>query len=208
MINIEKDQFHTIKESFEIEIDKIKGSRFISRIIPVATRDEAESELERIKKRFYDANHNCFGYKVGLGIDEVTRYSDDGEPSGTAGRPIFSVIEGSDLTDILVISTRYFGGTKLGTGGLIKAYTESAKAAIEGCEKRTVEIYSEIAFSYDYDSTSLVMSMISNYEIKILKEEFGNSVSVRCRINRAFVEKFSEELFDKSNGQIEVKLCL
>ncbi|PID31058.1 MAG: YigZ family protein [Candidatus Cloacimonadota bacterium] len=207
MDSIEKEQFLTVKSSFVVEIDKIKGSRFIGRVLPVGSRDEAELELEKVRKSFYDATHNCFAYKVGLGKDEISRYSDDGEPSGTAGKPIFSVIEGSGLTNILVVSTRYFGGTKLGTGGLIKAYTESAKAAIEGCERKVVEIFSNMEFSYHYDDTSLVMSMISRYEAKIIDEKFSDSASVKLRINRAFVEKFKEELFDKSNGKIEAALC-
>ncbi|MBN2835264.1 MAG: YigZ family protein [Candidatus Delongbacteria bacterium] len=201
-----KECFYTVPENSEFEIDKIKGSRFIGRIFRVDSKEKAEEIITLNKKKFYDATHNCFAYKIGVGDRSLTRFSDDGEPSGTAGKPILSVIEGENITNTLVIVTRYYGGTKLGTGGLIKAYTLSAKEAIQNIEKICVEIRSDIVFDFDYDMTSLVMNMISAYEGKIMDEVYADNVSIVVNINNSFIMKFKNEIFEKSLGKILVSV--
>ena len=120
--NIEPDYYLTIQETSGAEI-KIKGSRFIGIISPVADKVNAEKILIEIRKEFRNATHNCFAYRIN---SQEFRYSDDGEPSGTAGRPILSMIDKYQLQRVVLVVTRYFGGTKLGTGGLIRAYSQSA----------------------------------------------------------------------------------
>ena len=201
---MKKITYKAIKENSQHEIDKIKGSRFIGTLIKVSTRDEAESELEQIKKKNYNATHNCFAYIVGTKKDQITRFGDDGEMSGTAGKPMMLVMGSSEITNVLLIVTRYYGGTKLGTGGLIKAYTQAAKEALSHSEIIDVEIKDEIEFSYDYDNTSMVMNLISRYEADIVDEEYGENAKMRIKINIGFKQSFIEEIFDKSNGKIKV----
>ena len=114
------DQYFIIARDSTVEI-KIKNSRFIGESRHANSVAEALTRLEGIRKREYSATHHCFAYRVGLGHDPVFKYSDDGEPSGTAGKPIYDYIQGSEVTNLLLVVTRYFGGTKLGTGGLTHA---------------------------------------------------------------------------------------
>jgi len=205
---MEKELYTTVKGYTEKEIDKIKGSRFIGRLYRISGRDEAELLLDAARKKYYDATHNCFAYAAGTGDSRITRSSDDGEPSGTAGRPILAVLEGSGVTDALLVVTRYYGGTNLGTGGLIKAYTEAAKAVIGSAEKETVEIFDCAEFSYKYEITSTVMNLIKKYEASISSEKFGQEgPCIRIKINRAFSPEFIKEIFEKSNGSVKAEIC-
>lgn len=199
---MEKKVYFTIEDDAEFEIEKIKGSRFIGRLYHVTTKEEAEEKLLAVKKKFYDATHNCFAYITGRNENKITRYSDDGEPSGTAGKPIMAVLEGSGLTDVLCVVTRYYGGTKLGTGGLIRAYGDGAKGVLEVAKVKTVELCDKLKFYYEYDYTNLVMNMLSAYECKVESEDYTDGVTVVVKINEAFSDKFIEEIFDKSNGKI------
>ena len=124
------DLFYTIKSPAVYEI-KVKGSRFIGETELVRNPDEALGALEHIRKREHAATHHCFAYRIGAGSQMTCKYSDDGEPNGTAGRPIHDVLRGRGLTNTLVVVTRYYGGTKLGTGGLMKAYSEAARRGVE-----------------------------------------------------------------------------
>ena len=201
---MEKITYKTIKENSQHEIDKIKGSRFIGTMIKVSDKKEAESELELIRKKNYNATHNCFAYIVGTETDLVSRFGDDGEMSGTAGKPMMLVLGSSGITNVLLIVTRYYGGTKLGTGGLIKAYTQASKEVISHSEIIDIEIKDEVGFNYDYDYTSMVMNMINRYEANIVEEKYGDNANVRIKINKAFVQNFTDEIFDKSSGKIKV----
>ena len=202
---MEKITYKTIKENSQYEIDKIKSSRFIGTLIKVSSRDEAEQELEVIRKKYYNATHNCFAYIVGTESDQISRFGDDGEMSGTAGKPMMLVMDSSEVTNALLIVTRYYGGTKLGTGGLIKAYTQAAKEAISHSNIIEVEIKEEAKFNYDYDDTSMVMNLVNKYKAKIIKEEYGDNAKMTIKINKGFKQEFMDEIFDKSSGKIKVK---
>jgi len=204
---MEKEQYTTILEDTEAEIDKIKGSRFIGRIYRISDRDEAERKLDEVRKRFYDATHNCFAYSAGRGDGAVTRSSDDGEPSGTAGRPILAVIEGSGLSNVLVVVTRYYGGTNLGTGGLIKAYTEAAKAVSETAAREIIEIKDTVSFAYDYSMTNLVMNLINKYGASVSSEDFADRPVMKIKLNRGYVKDFKDEMLERSNGTIRTEIC-
>lgn len=200
---IEKDEYTTVDDSFTYEIDKIKNSRFIANVFMVNNRDCVGIALDKIKKKYHNARHNCFAYLIKQNNKIDFRSSDDGEPQGTAGKPILNCLEGSGLFNILVVVTRYFGGTKLGTGGLIKAYSEAAKEVLEKAPKQVVEIKKTLTFSYKYDYTNLVMSMLNQYEAQKQTEKYGDTIQLTITINKAFVSKFISEILERSNGRIE-----
>ena len=123
------DKYITVKGSGQAEIVE-KKSRFIAHIKPIISEDDATAFIEEIKKQYWDARHNCYAYQLG-DRNQIQRYSDDGEPGGTAGMPILDVLRGKDIKDTIVVVTRYFGGTLLGTGGLVRAYSLSAREGIK-----------------------------------------------------------------------------
>jgi uncharacterized YigZ family protein len=204
---MEKETYLTIRNNCEKEIEKIKGSRFTGRLFRVKSKEEAELELEKVRKKYFDATHNCFAYTAGEKENAVSRFSDDGEPSGTAGRPMMSALEASGLSKVLLVVTRYYGGTNLGTGGLARAYAEAAKEVIEAAEIEVVEIKSELKLSYRYEMTGTVMNLIGRYEASVMSEEFDEGAKLKIRINKGFVPHFTDEIFDKSNGEIKAELC-
>ena len=123
------DKYITVKGSGQAEIVE-KKSRFIAHIKPITSEDDATAFIEEIKKQYWDARHNCYAYQLG-DRNQIQRYSDDGEPGGTAGMPILDVLRGKDIKDTIVVVTRYFGGTLLGTGGLVRAYSLSSRECIK-----------------------------------------------------------------------------
>jgi len=206
MESMEKNSFLTVKNNFFYEIPKIKGSRFIGRVYPVSSKEDAENKLEDIRKEFYNVTHNCFAYRVGssTGDGSIFRFSDDGEPAGTAGKPILNSINSASLTNILVVVTRIYGGTKLGTGGLIRAYGQSAREVLDNCNIIEVEIFSLLSFFYEYDFTNLVMNLVNKFDSSIVSENYGDFAEMEIKINSAFKECFIQDIFERSNGKIKV----
>lgn len=152
-----------------------KKSRFIGQIKPVYSEEEAYAFVEQIKKKHYDARHNCFAFSIG---DEMPllRFSDDGEPQGTAGKPILEVINGSGIHNICIVVTRYFGGTLLGTGGLVRAYTDAAKEALGNCEtKRKQRIY-PIKVTTDYADMGKIQYIIESADVRVVDKVFTDEV--------------------------------
>lgn len=149
----------------------------------------------------YDATHHCTAYRVGA-EDPIERFNDDGEPSGTAGPPILRRIESSGLTNILVVVTRYYGGTKLGTGGLIRAYGESAQLAIEesGVQSYPIEKFFRIRF--EYDDTSVAMHLVSKFEGRITSTEYGQDTMLVVAFRNSFVPQLAEAFRDGSAGRV------
>ncbi|BBB32691.1 Xaa-Pro dipeptidase [Thermotomaculum hydrothermale] len=180
----------------------IKGSKFISTIIPVKTRDEAESTLEKIRKHYYDATHNCFAYRI---YPDIERYSDDGEPSNTAGKPIMSAIKGEEMYNTLVVVTRYFGGTKLGVGGLIKAYTESAKKVLQSVKTVYLENIKTVNVEVNFNEVNYVYHLTRLESVKISGEEYSNNgVSFTIRLKADMLEVLKENLREKLNRIPEI----
>lgn len=182
---------------------KVVGSRFIANLYPVSTKEEIESYLERIRKEFYDASHHCYAFRLGANAEQV-RAADDGEPSGTAGKPILMVIEGAKLTNVLCVVTRYFGGTKLGTGGLARAYTDAAKLAMEDAQIKTVYHMKELRLTYSFDDMSGVERMIAKYGAEKLESIYSDTVEMRISIRQSFVEVFIKEIIDSFQGRVAV----
>jgi uncharacterized YigZ family protein len=179
---------------------KIKGSRFIARVFPVDSRDQARGELESVRKQYYDATHHCSAFRIG----PESRFHDDGEPSGTAGKPILKQIEGADLTNTLVVVTRYYGGTKLGTGGLARAYGGAAAEALRSVEIATRIRRTRITVCFDYADTSPAMFTISRFDIKIDDSVYGDRTELRLLIRQSEVERFSEAFVDALGGRGQV----
>ncbi len=183
--------------SGEIEVKK---SRFIAHILPVESEEEANNLIAEYKKKYWDARHNCFAYIVG----ENKRFSDDGEPSGTAGKPMMDVLEGRNLDKILVIVTRYFGGVLLGTGPLAKAYKD---ATIEGLNNAVVsEIINgkEINLYTDYTNLGKIQYIASNSDAIIIDTVYLDTVSLRIVCPDDFYDSFINKLNEACGGNINI----
>ena len=193
-----EDHYFTCPDYSTSEI-KILASKFIAHLLHVESMKEAETKLIEFRKKFYDANHNCYAIRIN---DTNIRYSDDGEPNQTAGKPIFDVLEGSSIQEAMIIVTRYFGGTKLGTGGLVRAYSEASQTVINSITKVKKLRYDNIHLTHIYDDTSIVMRLIEIYEAKILSQDYGDDVSLSLLISISKTEKFLKDLSEMSNGRI------
>lgn len=180
------------------------NSRFIATIAPVFSITEARSFIVRIRNEFSDATHNVPAYIVGYGSSVTAHCSDDGEPSGTAGKPVLSVLQGSKLGDAAIVVTRYFGGTKLGTGGLVRAYTQAAKTAVD-LVPRAVKIPTyTIMIGIPYSYLELIRREIKNCDGIIIDEIFGSEVTLMLRFARDKLSHFQKVLKDISHGELEM----
>ncbi|MBR4671280.1 MAG: YigZ family protein [Butyrivibrio sp.] len=180
-----------------------KKSRFIAHVFGVKSVSEAEEKIAEISKKYWDARHNCYGYVIGKN-SENTRCSDNGEPSGTAGKPILEVITGAGLTDTLIIVTRYFGGVLLGTGGLVRAYTQAAQAGIAASEVGEM-IYSQLlTLEVDYNMINNVQYYLSQNDIKINEPRYAENVQYDICVKEEDVERIKDGLTQKCEGRIKM----
>jgi len=191
----------TISNFAEFRI-KEKGSLFIGMCFPVNNESEAAEELSKIKKKYYDATHNCFAYKL---TDGTIKYSDDGEPNGTAGIRILNAINHFDLNNILVIVTRYFGGTKLGVGLLGKTYYDAAYECLQNSQILEKILYNKLIISYNYDSFSIVHRCISKYNAVIEKNLFDEMPRIESLVPVEIKDKFINELTSYIHNQIKIQ---
>ncbi len=188
------DSYKTIKQVAEGYYTE-KRSRFISYAIPVRTVEEVKEQLNKYRKQYYDARHVCWAYMVGASRTEFLS-SDNGEPSGTAGKPILGQINSMGLTDVVVIVVRYFGGIKLGTGGLISAYREAAKEALLAAEIIERHVEAEIGFTFPYLSMNDVMKITKQPGIKIVGQQFDNTCHMILRIRQDNADELRQKLDD------------
>ncbi len=186
------DTFKTIKEISEGILTE-KKSKFIAFAIPVKNVEEIKTETEKFRKKYYDARHVCWAYMLGADRKEF-RANDDGEPSGTAGKPILGQINSNELTDILVIVVRYFGGIKLGTSGLISAYKGAAVEAIANAEiiEKTVDY--DVSFKFEYPFLNDVMKIVKDMEPEIIRQEFEMDCEMTLRIRKKLYVQLTERL--------------
>ena len=201
------ESFNTVPEStgpFEI---KEKGSRFISQCFHVSTKESAEDIIKKLWKEHYNCTHICYAYLIGEGEIKLFRYNDDGEPSGTAGLPIYNEILRKELFNVLVTSVRYYGGVNLGTGGLARTYGLSARTVLENLSPVLIEIKSPVTVEVPYDLTGLAMNTINRTaKIEIISKSYNDSGTViSVNIPVASVEKFKSDIIEKSAGKIFVK---
>jgi uncharacterized YigZ family protein len=186
MILIKQDFYYTVSGPVSREI-KIKGSRFISALEAVSDRLAAESFIKNIRKRYHDASHNCFAYRID---DSLHRYSDDGEPSGTAGRPILDMVDKYQLIKTVLVVTRYFGGAKLGTGGLIRAYSSSAESLIKSAKIIKKPNFKPLHIHYPYEMTSKVQRLVQKYNGRIEQESNERGIIARIEIIPSKLQEF------------------
>ncbi|AET59704.1 MULTISPECIES: YigZ family protein [Paenibacillus] len=193
------EQYRTVRGSGSKEI-VIRKSRFIGHIQPVQTEEEAAAFIERIKKEHWNATHNCSAYMIGE-RDEIQKQSDDGEPSGTAGKPILEVIRNQKLKNVAIVVTRYFGGILLGAGGLIRAYSDGAVAAIEAGDAITRVLHREIFVELDYTWLGKVENELRNRSIRTGETMFTDKVTLTCLPLAGDAESFSNWITDLTQGQ-------
>lgn len=182
-------------------IYKEKGSKFLSFAFPVKNETEIKSTLEQIKKEYFDARHHCFAYVIGYD-KSGWRINDDGEPSGTAGRPIYGQIQSFDLTNVLIVVVRYFGGIKLGVGGLITAYKVASQDALNNAKivDRTInEIY---RLEFTYEQVNEAMKLVKEFGLQILESNFDTRSYIVYKIRRNLAQK----VISKSEGIYRFKV--
>lgn len=187
------DIFKTIKSASEETLFKDKNSKFYGFAFPVNNEDQVKNELEKVKKIHPNAGHHCYAYQIGV-EDIIYRANDDGEPNNSAGMPIYGQIQSFDITNVLIVVVRYFGGTKLGVSGLINAYRSSAKITIESSEiiEKIVEVYFKIIF--DYDMMSKVLRILKEKNIEKIQQKLELNceyiIAVRKKESKSILEFF------------------
>ncbi len=184
---------------------EIKKSRFLAEVFPVFSQAEARSLLKQQKERYEDATHVVHGFVLGPAA-EVLGMSDDGEPAGTAGRPVLDVLKGRNCTNILLTVTRWFGGTLLGTGGLVKAYGDSAKAVLNVARFHELVIRRPFSFALDYDQYQLVKRYVQAPEFTNLAEDFGAQVILSGFVESAAASGLALFVKDLTKGAVVVEL--
>lgn len=194
------DQYFSIKNIVRTEI-KIKASKFIATAASVNTVDEALAFLNKIRSEFYDATHNCFAYQLGWDCNNF-RAADDGEPSGSAGKPILSSIQKFNLSDIIVVVTRYFGGTKLGVGGLVRAYSEAAEAVLNLSESRVIHRTKSVKINCQYEEISIVKRIINEWAVSF-SEEYSDVIEIIAQIPISKVESFVKAIEVITNAKVK-----
>lgn len=177
-----------------------KKSRFIANIFPARTEEEAMGKIEEMKKKYYDARHNCYAYIVGDN-KEIERCSDDGEPSGTAGRPMLEVLNGQGIHNVVVIVTRYFGGTLLGTGGLVKAYSEAVQEGLKSCAVLTEQVGYKLKAQTGYQGLGVLQYAARSLELVELDSVYTDIVEFILLVPLEKKKLAEEDIIEKTGGQ-------
>ncbi len=195
------ESYITVKKEGFAEITE-KKSRFLAAVYPVKRASEAEELIKSAKKKHFDARHNVWAYSL---LDGTCRYTDDGEPSGTAGVPILEIMKKQKITDCLIIVTRYFGGILLGTGGLCRAYSAAAAAGLEAAGKVTLVTGTTLTVSCDYTDFTPLCRILEDFGAAVEDQEFGARVSVSFTVRNDRKESLSARLTDAFCGKLSPK---
>jgi uncharacterized YigZ family protein len=198
-----KDSYLTIKDSSIAEL-KIKRSKFISQAVPVKNQLLIPRIIDEIKKKYFDASHHPYAFRVGIKADNF-RVNDDGEPSGSSGKPILEAIDKYKLSDILVVVTRYFGGTKLGVGGLRRAYFLSAEAALEKAKIIEVILCDKFTLDFNYKYIKDVMKYLEKNKIKVIENYSGERAVLKIEVRESFEKKFKKDISDITKGKFIIE---
>lgn len=182
-----------------------KKSRFLAILHPVSSEEEANTFISSIRKKYYDARHNCYAMIIGPSGD-LKKSSDDGEPSRTAGLPMLEVLEGEGLTDIVAVVTRYFGGTLLGTGGLIRAYQGAVKDALSNADIKTVEFCADISVNIPYSDQGSVSYWLETEGILVMSTDYKEDVTIYIRTNNDRADDVKKRITDLTQGRAVVTL--
>lgn len=194
---------HTVTQPLRFEDSPIKGSRFIADVVPVATVEEAKAAIADLRTEMGDATHHCWAYR--LASPERQQSSDDGEPGGSAGRPILAQIEGHEIVDVLVVVTRYYGGTKLGVGGLVRAYGGAAGRALDRAKIEPFVATKLVRLEHGYDDSAVVQTVLRRAGIEPDHASYGASVRLTLRIPVATEEALERALRDATSGRVALR---
>lgn len=197
----EKDTYKTIESASEEVLYKDKNSKFYGYAFPISSEEEVKPIIEQLKKTHFSARHWCYAYQIGT--DKISfRANDDGEPNNSAGMPIYGQIQSFEVTNILVVVVRYFGGVKLGVGGLISAYKSTAQLALEAAViiEKTMDVFFTVTF--DYKNMNKVMRIVKEKSIMVVSQKLEES----CQIKMAVRKKNAEEIFDIFSTLFEVSI--
>ncbi len=198
--------YHTIKQPYGPEEFKEKGSRFLSYLFPVSTLKEVETRISELRKKYHDANHVCPAFRLGEGTEEYIRFSDDGEPGGTAGLPIFNEIKSKNYFNILAVVIRYFGGIKLGTGGLVRAYSASARQVLQTAQSVTVYLKKKLILEFPYEFTGEIMQVVNRYDLDIVNRDYtGTGAALHLAIPVGRVDEVARSVSDISGGKLRLQ---
>lgn len=184
----------------------ISNSRFISTLAPAFSVDEAKTFIARIKAEFPDATHHVPAYLIGHADSEIAHCADAGEPSGTAGRPALAVLRGSGLGDVVVVVTRYFGGTKLGTGGLVKAYSQAVRLVVEAVPRAEKVLTHTVILAFPYTYLERVRLLVADHAGAVLDEQFTADVSLTATFKVEKLADFQSALSDLTRGKVEAAI--
>lgn len=197
---IEKDEYLTVERETSCQI-RVRGSRFIATLSPAVDHLRAEEFLSQIRSKYHDATHNCFAFRL---AGSQFRFSDDGEPSGTAGRPILAMVDKYRLQNVILVVTRYFGGTKLGTGGLIRAYTDCAEKVIQQARIQSRYHYDTLYLQYPFNLVNKIQHLVHRFQARIREDATGQGMFSEIQIYRSQKILFCQELETVSKGQARI----
>ena len=200
---ITADSYRVLLSGGEGEIVE-KKSRFIATVRKCGTEEEAEAFIEEMKKKYWDARHNCSAFVIGS-RGELTRCSDDGEPSGTAGRPMLEVLTGSGIRNIAVVVTRYFGGTLLGTGGLVRAYTQAVKEGLANCRTGVMRNGCELEVTVDYNDVGKLQYYFGQQSIVPADSIYAENVKFILLIPVEKEENLRKNLIEITSGKVKIE---
>lgn len=197
-------EYKTIAEPVENILLKEKGSKFIGFAFPVNNEEELKKALEKIRSEHPKATHHCYAFRMGLN-GENYRANDDGEPSGSAGLPIYNQLLAHEITNVLVISVRYYGGTKLGVSGLVKTYKESAKVTLDEAQIITKELETEIEIQFNFNQQNTIFTLLSKFDAKVLNFDANDNCIVTASLKLIQKENISEKLSEMQYITFEFK---
>jgi uncharacterized YigZ family protein len=202
-MTVTRDDYTTLGAHGRAET-KVQASRFIGRAMPVHDRAAIESALAALRKEYHDATHHCYAYRLGAAGDDF-RAHDDGEPAGSAGRPILAAIDHEGLSDVLIVVTRYFGGTKLGVGGLMKAYGAAAGAALASVPRLKMFALEQIEVSFPHEMVGPVMHVCSATGANIASTDYNGEVHLHLEIRTSRADALRAALLDRTRGAVSFK---
>ncbi|MGN1377714.1 MAG: YigZ family protein [Dorea sp.] len=197
-------EYKTVFEGGEGEITE-KKSRFIATVVPAATEEEALSFIESMKKKYWNATHNCFAYVIGE-RGELQRCSDDGEPGGTAGKPMLDVLNGEEIRNVAVVVTRYFGGTLLGTGGLVRAYSSATREGLHSSVIITKIHGVKLHIATDYTGLGKIQYILAQRNLKVLDTEYTDKVDIYVLVPESIQKEVQDALVEGTNGQVKMQV--
>lgn len=199
-----KFEFKTIESPIKDVLLKEKGSKFLGYAFPINSENELKNALNEIWEQHPKATHHCYAFRLGLN-GENYRANDDGEPSGSAGLPIYNQLLANDLTNILLVVVRYYGGTKLGVSGLVKTYKESAKLTLEEAVFVTRELETELEVRFQFSQQNIIFTLLNKFDAKILDFQAENHCKIIAKIKKAQQENVVEQLREMREVEVEIK---